>query len=60
MRFIAAILATCLLFIFKSVVAQSAEPPADLVIDVLQKPEACEVTAAAGDRISVHYVRLKL
>lgn len=59
MRFVAAILATFLLFIFNSVIAQSEEPPADLVIDVLEKPDACEGTAAAGDRISVHYVCFK-
>jgi len=35
---------------------QSKEPPEGLVIDVVDQPKSCNLKAAAGDQISVHYV----
>lgn len=58
MRFVAAFLTTFLLLLVSQITTaqDSKEPPTDLVIDVLHKPEPCTETTAAGDRIAVHYV----
>ena len=37
--------------------ALAVDPPKDLVIDVVEKPESCKLAAGSGDRVSVHYVR---
>lgn len=36
--------------------AEDKTPPTELVIDRTFTPEDCSITAAAGDKIEVHYV----
>lgn len=45
------------IFIASTLSSENMAQPKELIVDVLELPASCDVKAATGDKISIHYVR---